>query len=104
MGSTKARKIPFTRENAKKCICWKSPVQTKNKCIEKNAEKMGEVMTTKFFDPEIVPWRYCSSGKAACTDIQTELPCICGACGVFTEFGLAGGVPADHYCRNGHSK
>ncbi|MDD5205775.1 MAG: DUF2769 domain-containing protein [Desulfobacterales bacterium] len=97
-------KIPFTMENAKKCICWKCPVHTKSKCIEENATKMGEVMTTEFFDPKIVPGLYCSSGKATCADIQTELPCICGACPIFTEFRLAEGVPADHYCKNGHAK
>lgn len=31
---------------------------------------MGEVMTSKFFGPKIVPGLYCTSGAARCQDID----------------------------------
>ncbi len=99
----KAR-VPFTRPNAKKCICWQCPVQGDSACIKANADKMGEVMSTKFFEPDIVPGLYCSSGVAACRDIDTSRQCICGGCAVYNQFSLGNGSPADHYCRNGAAK
>ncbi len=101
MQQTIGVKVPFTRPNAKKCICWECPVQTDSACIKATAEKMGEVMATKFFEPDIVPGLYCSSGIASCTDIKTDRDCICGGCPVFRLYKLAGGQPIDHYCRNG---
>ncbi len=94
-------KVPFTRPNAKKCICWECPVQTDSACIKANADKMGEVMSTKFFTPDIVPGLYCSSGIASCKDIKTERACICGGCPVYGDYKLGAGQPTDHYCANG---
>ncbi len=97
-------KVPFTRANAKKCVCWQCPVQAKSECIKKNADKMGEVMSTKFFEPEIVPGLYCSSGIAACKDIDTKQACICGGCPVYGEYDLSANQPPDHYCKNGFAR
>ncbi len=97
-------KVPFTKSNAKKCICWQCPVQADSDCIKKNEEKMGEVMSTKFFEPEIVPGLYCSSGVASCKDIDTSQTCICYKCPVFVDYNLAEGQPIDHYCKNGNAK
>lgn len=96
--------IPFTRENAKKCICWKCPVQKDSQCIKKNEEKMGEVMTTRFFEPQIVPGLYCSSGTASCKDIDASRPCICGGCEIYSNFRLNKSRPQGHYCKNGSAK
>ncbi len=96
-------KVPFTRPNAKKCICWQCPVQEHSACIKANAEKMGEVMSTKFFEPEIVPGLYCSSGVASCKDIKTDRSCICGGCPVYGNYDLGMGQPIDHYCANGRA-
>lgn len=96
--------VSFTRENAKKCICWECPVQADSSCIKKNEEKMGEVMSTNFFEPEIVPGLYCSSGVASCKDIDTSKPCICYKCPIFLEFNLSENQPIDHYCKNGKAK
>lgn len=104
MTKTEDRKVTFTRENAKKCICWKCPVQANSKCIEENSEKMGDVMTTDFFDPEIVPGLYCSSGIAACEDIDTDKYCICPECDIYMEYNLGDGEPTDHYCKNGNAR
>ncbi len=96
--------VPFTRPNAKQCICWKCPVQAESACIKANAEKMGEVMSTKFFEPRIVPGLYCSSGVASCKDIKTERPCLCGACPVYAKYELAARQPRDHYCGSGAAR
>ena len=45
---TKAE-APFTRSNAKKCICWECHVQAESACIKANSDEMGDVMTTKAF-------------------------------------------------------
>jgi len=96
-------KVKFTRQNAKKCVCWQCPVQTDSACIKANGDKMGDVMTTPFFTPDIVPGLYCSSGVAACKDIATDRSCICGACPIYQDFRLGGGQPLDHYCKNGRA-
>lgn len=104
MDQTTAAKVPFTRPNAKQCICWQCPVQADSACIEENAEKMGEVMATEFFEPEIVPGLYCSSGKASCKDLETSRPCICYKCPVFINYDLEEGEPTDHYCAKGRAE
>ncbi len=102
--ATVKAKVPFTRPNAKKCICWQCPVQTDSACIKANADKMGEVMSSKYFEPEIVPGLYCSSGIASCKDIKTNEACICGGCEVYGSYRLGAGQPTDHYCAKGAAK
>ena len=97
---TKAE-APFTRSNAKKCICWECPVQAESACIRANSDEMGDVMTAKAFTPEIVPGLYCSSGVASCRDLNPDKACICGGCQVYGDYELAAGQPTDHYCENG---
>ncbi|NLY37274.1 MAG: DUF2769 domain-containing protein [Tissierellia bacterium] len=97
-------KVPFTRSNAKKCICWQCTVQADSACVSKNAEKMGEVMSSNFFEPEIVPGLYCSSGVASCKDIETSRPCICYECPIFLDYNLAECQLIEHYCKNGKAK
>ena len=104
MKQTTDVKVPFTKLNAKKCICWQCTVQTDSACIKKNAEKMGEVMSTNFFEPKIVPGLYCSSGVASCKDIDTNRSCICYKCPVFIDYNLEEYQPIDHYCKNGSAK
>lgn len=104
MNQSTVDKVPFTRENAKKCLCWKCPVQKDSQCIKNNEEKMGDVMTTRFFEPHIVPGLYCSSGTASCRDIDTNRPCICGGCEVYNSFRLSKNEPNGYYCKNGASK
>ncbi len=104
MQQTKGVKVPFTKQNAKKCVCWQCPVQSDSYCIKVNAEQMGDVMSTKFFEPQIVPGLYCSSGEAACRDIDTDRSCICGTCTIYHENHLASGQPLDHFCKNGSAE
>ncbi len=104
MRQTIGVKVPFTKVEAKKCICWQCPVQTKSECIKRNAEKMGEVMTTRYFKPEIVPGLYCSSGVASCKDLDFTQTCICSGCAVFGDYKLAGGQPTHHFCQSGSAR
>ncbi len=104
MRQTAGVKVPFTRQNAKKCICPECPVQADSQCIKDNSEKMGDVMTTKSFEPQIVPGLYCSSGVASCKDIDASRSCICGGCEVYNDYRLGSGKPEDHFCRNGNAK
>jgi len=93
-----ASKVPFASENVKGCICMQCPVQVKSLCArekEKSAKSIG------FPNPQDVPRLYCSSGKAACKDIDTKQMCICGACPVWHKFKLAGAKPTLHFCRDG---
>ncbi len=96
-------KVPFTRENAVKCLCPECPVQADSQCVRQNLEKMGEVKTTSFFQPEIVPGLYCSSGVAGCRDIDPDRGCICGACDIYNGFRLGDEQPLDHFCKNGRA-
>lgn len=104
MKQTTEVKVPFTRQNAKKCVCWECPVQTDSQCIKENSKKMGEVMSTKFFEPEIVPGLYCSSGVGSCKDLDLARSCICGSCEVYHNYRLGSGQPLDHFCKNGNAK
>ena len=97
-------KVPFTRLNAKNCICWLCPVQRDSACMGTNARKMGEVLTTKFFEPEVMPGLYCSTGFAACQDIDVSRSCICQGCEVKATFQLGMGQPPDHYCERGAAR
>ncbi len=96
--------IPFTRSNAKKCLCWQCPVQIDSACIKANVKKMGDVMSTKFFKPQVVPGLYCSSGIASCKDIDTNRSCICGACEIYHSYRLGSGLPLDHFCKDGRAR
>ncbi len=98
------KKVPFTRQNAKKCLCWECPVQSDSKCIAQNSEKVGDVLTTSFFEPKLVPGLYCSSGVAACGDIEPGRSCICGACAVYGQYRLGNGQPIDHFCAGGSAR
>jgi hypothetical protein len=96
-------KVLFTRQNAKMCICWECPVQAKSQCIKENEEKMGDVLTTRFFEPKVVPGLYCASGTASCRDIDTSQGCICGGCEVYNNNRLDKAIPAEHFCKNGNA-
>ncbi len=97
-------RVPFTRENANKCMCPECPVQADSCCVKQNSQKMGDVMTTEFFQPQIIPALYCSSGFASCKDIDPERSCICGACDVYNNYRLGNEQPLDHFCKNGNAK
>ncbi len=97
-------KVPFTRPNAKNCICWRCPVQSDSQCIADKGEKLGDVLTTQFFTADMVPGLYCSSGVATCQDIDASRSCICPECQVWKSYDLVRSTPTDHYCKNGNAR
>ncbi|MGB2727442.1 MAG: DUF2769 domain-containing protein [Halobacteriota archaeon] len=99
MGETN-KKVPFTVENIKKCICTECPVQNTSQCVKEKMEKAKEMMPK----PEDIPGLYCASGVAACMDIDTNQMCICGDCPIWEECDLASGKPMGYYCRDGKAK
>jgi hypothetical protein len=101
-------KVPLSLDNAKKCICGQCPVQAKSTCakdkLKKLMEMMGKMEPGALPKSEDLPALYCSTGKAACPDLDTEQECICGRCPVWEGYKLAGGMPMSYYCRDGEAK
>lgn len=113
MGITKMNKnsdpkVPFTTETITKCFCPQCPVQGNSQCIKDKMEKLPEIMKTagkgKAPKSQDVPGVYCSTGIAACNDLDTKQMCICGGCPIFEEYNLASGTPMFYYCRDGMAK
>lgn len=108
-------KVAFTMENGMKCICSKCPVQGGSPCAQEKIAKMKKTMVADPSQgmaaqmampmpaPADVPGLYCSTGKAACTDIDFKQMCICGNCPIWAENKLASGMPMGYFCRDGKS-
>ncbi len=94
-------RVPFTPGNVNKCICGQCPVQQDSQCVKEKTEKLEELKVTP--QPERVPGLYCSSGAAACQDLDVDRSCICGACDVYNGYRLGGEQPRDHFCKNGRA-
>jgi len=98
----KRSKVPFTLEKVAKCVCPKCPVQAKSQCVSQKVSVLADALKKVPLKREDIPGLYCSTGKATCTDLNSQEMCICGSCPVWTEFKLAGGKPAaGHFCRDG---
>ena len=54
--------------------------------------------------PKSIPGLYCSSGVAACEDIDTNQMCICGSCPLWADYDLASGRPMGYFCRDGKAQ
>lgn len=95
-------KVPFARENVRKCACPGCPVQIKSRCSKEKAEKAKETMEKgKMPAPKEVSQVYCSGGKAACSDLDFKQMCICGSCPVWAQYKLMKGKPSMYFCRDG---
>ena len=103
------RKIDFTMENIKKCVCTKCAVQIESQCV-KDKLKIMLLITQQDLDspmmmgPDRVPGVYCATGKATCKDIKTNRICKCNDCPIWKENNLKEGEPSRHFCRNGEVK
>ena len=98
-------KVPFNKENAMKCICGDCPVQVGSECSRVKMEKVKEAMEQeKMSESNEVPGLYCASGKAACSDLETDKVCICMQCPLWGEYNLSDGMPIGYYCRDGEAK
>lgn len=97
-------KVPFTRANAFKCLCRQCPVQSGSACVKSNVEKIGDIVSSRVFNLQVMPGLYCSSGVAPCKDIDTHLSCFCSGCPVYEGYNLGKGQPPNHFCENGLAK
>jgi len=93
-------RVPFTRDNVKKCSCPSCPVQTISQCMIEKIVK-PEALKIDAAKLQEIPAVYCSQGQATCTDIDTTKSCICPTCQVFEKYELAKGEPVEYYCRDG---
>ena len=96
--------IPFTVENATKCVCPTCPVETPSQCIKPKLSVLKEALKQTPLVPEAIPGLYCSSGKAACQDFNYKKACICFSCPVYVQNKLKSGKPVLYFCRDGASK
>lgn len=103
MKQTIGVKVQFTRKNAQKCLCGGCPVQSESQCVKDNSKKIGDIMSSPKFEPELLPRLYCSSGVASCKDIDLNQSCICGDCDVYDNYILGDGQPLDYFCKNGNA-
>ncbi len=101
---TKGALVPLNVINVTKCLCPKCPVQRKSQCAVAKSAVMKDALSQNPLVAENIPAQYCSSGTAACKDIDTSQRCICGACAVFKSYGLDTHAPAYYYCRDGSAQ
>lgn len=100
--------VPFTEDNAMKCICSRCSVQINNKCSKEKMETIKKLMAGgkkgPMPKPQDVPSLYCSGGKSACKDLDFKQMCICGSCPLWSKYKLPTGKPVAYYCRDGKSR
>ena len=124
-------KVPFANETISKCICGNCPVQIQSVCAIAKNEKLMNMMNkpaapgNEAVEPmggemmmqanpqeqaaiipkaEEVAKTYCSIGKAACNDLDSNKACICPQCQVYKDFSLSSSRPVEHYCFNGQAQ
>lgn len=91
--------VEFNTDNLMKCICTSCPVQAESPCAaDKNAMLVDAMESMDSMPaPDAVPGLYCSTGTAACDDLDFSKHCICPGCMVFTENALT----QNKYCQRG---
>jgi hypothetical protein len=104
MNQTASTKVPFTTTNVGTCLCPKCPVQAKSQCVSGKLTTIGQALSKSPLNREEIPGLYCSTGTATCKDLDPTQSCICGNCGVFSQYSLATGTPAGYYCRDGFAR
>ena len=113
--------VRYDPPNAMKCQCTRCPVQGQSACasgkmqamsgmmdqmrgmMESGSQSMGasgemsgqpEAMMPP---PQDMPGLYCSTGTAACGDLDYAKACVCPTCQVWTDNQLE----SQQYCRQG---
>jgi hypothetical protein len=99
-----ATKVPFVLDNVGKCLCPECPVQAQSKCVAGLKSGLTVALKKNPLKHEEVPGVYCGAGKATCTDLDPKQSCMCGACTVYSHYGLAKGKPASYFCRAGTAR
>ncbi|HEX2967339.1 MAG TPA: hypothetical protein VHO84_16255 [Syntrophorhabdaceae bacterium] len=103
MKETGGPTVPFGIAYIEKCRCPTCPVQAKSRCVADKLANFVESTTKKSLIREDIPGVYCSTGTAACTDLDTKQPCQCPTCAVFLQFDLRSATPVNHFCRDGRA-
>jgi hypothetical protein len=104
MSQTAGVKVPFIVASVSKCMCPKCPVQSKSQCVSGELSTIKDVLKANPLKREDIPGVYCSTGNATCRDLDPKQSCICGGCGVFSQYKLAGFKPVGRYCHDGSAK
>ncbi len=97
-------KVPFDARTVGQCLCPGCPVQAKSGCVAKLKEGLRASLARSPLEREEIPGLYCSTGKAACTDLDPRQSCLCYGCTVFSQYRLGSGQPVGYYCRDGASR
>lgn len=98
-------KVPYTQENAIQCMCSTCPVQAESMCAKEKMEKIQTMIQAGIMPPaEDLPGLYCSSGFAACKDLDFTKMCMCGDCPLWAQCNLASGKPMGYFCRDGKAE
>ena len=107
MSATIETKVPYTTINIERCMCPQCPVQADSVCAQekfsnlKNENKsLGEGGAP---EPQKVPGVYCSTGGAACVDLDPNEQCICKTCAVWIEYCLENATPMMYFCNIGRA-
>jgi hypothetical protein len=103
MAQQVASKVPFVISNVGRCACPGCPVQGKSKCVAGLKAVLKDALKKTPLKAKDIPGMYCSTGKAACTDLDSSQGCACPTCAVFTQYNLARGQHVGYYCRDGIS-
>ena len=96
--------IEFTRENITRCLCPQCPVQAESECAQTKMKMLQESMRGMSPEPSDVPGMYCTTGTAACNDLDPAKMCNCPNCEVFKENKLAQKEPGAYFCQKGATK
>jgi len=104
MTQPSSTKVPFTANNVGKCMCPKCPVQSKSQCASGKLATIKASLAKTPLVREDIPGVYCSTGTAACRDLDPKQACICGSCAIFSEYDLGKGTPLGYFCRDGFAK
>lgn len=97
-------KVPFNRENVKMCSCGACPVQADSKCAGDKIAKIDATLKVQPLQAKDIPFVYCATGKATCTDLDMLKKCMCPTCAVFVKYALSKAAPIAYHCRDGKAE
>ncbi len=103
-GRAVGTKVPFNAQSVRRCICPSCPVQAESECVTTKTSESKSAMQMDPLRREDIPGVYCSTGVAACGDIDQKRNCICMSCPLWSEYDLVSGTPSMRFCRDGDSR
>ncbi|MCL5090528.1 MAG: DUF2769 domain-containing protein [Patescibacteria group bacterium] len=94
-------KVIYNEGNLKKCQCPKCPVEMRSACVEDKLEEVeNKLLINDLPLPEEPPELYCAKGRALCSDLSFQKPCVCPTCPVWQKDKLH----SRYYCFNGNAE